>query len=140
MSAVCLSCGSPLPPGSSVCPKCKLEPTRVQTELPALPGYRLLRLLGEGGMGAVYLAQDETLGRRVAIKLLSGRLERDLEARVRFLREARAMATVDHPHIVRVYSFGEAYPHAHIFAILVALAALLSVGMHAAQVRRILQC
>ncbi len=73
-----------------------------------LGDHRILRKLGEGGMGTVYLAEDTTLGRLVAIKVISGdRGPRDQGARVRFLREARAMATVEHPHVVRVYSYGE---------------------------------
>ena len=57
-------------------------------------------------MGTVYLAEDPTLGRSVAIKVMSDRLASDEAARSRFLREARAMATIEHPHVVRVYSFG----------------------------------
>ena len=58
-------------------------------------------------MGAVYLADDLKLHRRVAIKLISAGLAEDDHARARFLREARAMATVEHPHLVRIYSYGE---------------------------------
>jgi serine/threonine protein kinase/tetratricopeptide (TPR) repeat protein len=73
----------------------------------SIPGYTILRLLGEGGMGRVYLAEDETLGRRVAIKIVSERFSANSSAVQRFVREARAMATVEHAHIVRVYTFGE---------------------------------
>ena len=59
-------------------------------------------------MGTVYLAEDELLGRRVAVKLLSPRFAGAPEAHARFLREARALAAVEHPRIVRIYSFGEA--------------------------------
>jgi serine/threonine-protein kinase len=72
-----------------------------------IEGYRCVRKLGEGGMGAVYLAEDKTLGRHVAIKLISAALSDDAATRSRFLREARAMATVEHPHVVRIYSYGE---------------------------------
>jgi len=65
-------------------------------------------------MGRVYLAEDETLGRRVAIKVVSERVAGDASSRQRFLREARAMATVEHPNVVRVYSFGEADRQAYI--------------------------
>jgi predicted Ser/Thr protein kinase len=78
------------------------------TLMPAIPGYRILHLLGEGGMGRVYLAEDETLGRRVAIKMISSRRAADPEATARLLREARALATVEHPHVVRIHSYGEA--------------------------------
>jgi serine/threonine-protein kinase len=67
-------------------------------------GYRLERLVGVGGMAAVYQAQDERLGRVVALKLLAG----DEAVRPRFVREARAVAAVDHPHIIPVYAAGEA--------------------------------
>ena len=59
-------------------------------------------------MGTVYLAEDATLGRRVAVKVISGSVPQDDRARTRFLREARSMATVEHPNVVHVYSFGEA--------------------------------
>jgi predicted Ser/Thr protein kinase len=78
------------------------------TLMPAIPGYLILHLLGEGGMGRVYLAEDETLGRRVAIKMISPRRTGDPEAMARLLREARALATVEHPHVVRIHSYGEA--------------------------------
>ena len=77
-------------------------------DLPAISGHRLVRLLGEGGMGRVYLAEDVVLGRRAAVKVLSERMSGDPDACARFLREARAMAALEHPHVVRVYSFGEA--------------------------------
>jgi serine/threonine-protein kinase len=67
-------------------------------------GYVLERLVGVGGMAAVYRARDERLGRVVALKLLAG----DEEVRMRFVREARAVAAVDHPHIIPVYAAGEA--------------------------------
>jgi serine/threonine-protein kinase len=58
-------------------------------------------------MGGVFLAEDSTLGRPVAIKLISEKTAFDGETRNRFLGEARAMATVEHPNVVRIYSFGE---------------------------------
>ena len=67
-------------------------------------GYVLERLVGVGGMAAVYQARDERLGRVVALKLLAG----DEAVRMRFVREARAVAAVDHPHIIPVYEAGEA--------------------------------
>ena len=67
-------------------------------------GYRLEQLVGVGGMAAVYQARDERLGRVVALKLLAG----DESLRTRFVREARAVAAVDHPHIIPVYAAGEA--------------------------------
>jgi serine/threonine protein kinase len=66
-------------------------------------GYLLERLVGVGGMAAVFRARDERLGRVVALKLLTG----DEVVRQRFAREARAVAAVDHPHIIPVYGAGE---------------------------------
>jgi serine/threonine-protein kinase len=75
---------------------------------PQVPGHRILGVLGEGGMGRVYLAEDTALGRRVAIKAVSERVGASPEAHARFLREARSLAAVEHPNVVRVYSFGQA--------------------------------
>ncbi|GAA2353733.1 serine/threonine-protein kinase [Streptomyces violaceusniger] len=72
--------------------------------------YRLVRQLGEGGMGQVWEAQDETLGRPVAVKvisLLAGGGSRGGEARARFLREARITAQLQHPNIVTIHDLGE---------------------------------
>jgi len=66
--------------------------------------YRIAEKLGEGGMGVVYLAEDITLGRRVAIKFLSSTSK---EYRARFLREARAVSALTHPNIAAVFDYGE---------------------------------
>jgi eukaryotic-like serine/threonine-protein kinase len=68
--------------------------------------YALERRLGEGGMGAVYVAQHVALRHLVAIKVMHGPATNDETAVRRFLREARAMAALDHPNIVRVLDFG----------------------------------
>jgi tetratricopeptide (TPR) repeat protein/predicted Ser/Thr protein kinase len=68
--------------------------------------YRILSQLGHGGMGVVYLAEDTHLARRVAIKF-STAVAGDEPFRVRFLREARAASALNHPHIARVYDYGE---------------------------------
>lgn len=70
--------------------------------------YRILQLLGAGGMGLVYLAEDEVLRRRVAVKVLRPRLARKTRAREGFLREARAMAALKHDNVVTVFQVGEA--------------------------------
>ena len=69
--------------------------------------YRLIRLLGRGGMGEVYLATDLTLGREVAIKFVAPERLGDPEARRRLLKEARAAAALDHPGICAVHEIGE---------------------------------
>jgi serine/threonine protein kinase len=66
--------------------------------------YRVLELLGRGGMGEVYAAEDMTLRRRVAIKVLAPDMANDPERRRRFEREAQAVAALNHPGIVTVYS------------------------------------
>jgi len=71
-------------------------------------GYLLERRVGAGGTAAVFRARDERLGRVVALKLLTAELTGDEGFRKRFLREARAVAAVDHPHIIPVYEAGEA--------------------------------
>ncbi|HLU40031.1 MAG TPA: serine/threonine-protein kinase, partial [Planctomycetota bacterium] len=78
---------------------------------PALPDrlgrYRLLQRLGEGGMGVVYLAEQEPLGRRVALKLIRPDLLHLEGARARLLREVAVAARLSHPGIVAVHDFGE---------------------------------
>jgi len=70
--------------------------------------YRILRKLGSGGMANVYLAEDEDLGRRVAIKILSERYANDESFNERFRREAKSAASLSHPNIVSIYDRGEA--------------------------------
>src|SRR5881227_3542744 len=70
--------------------------------------YRIVRKLGEGGMGVVYLAEDVLLGRRVAIKTLNSRRGgEDQHFRQRFLREARAVSALSHPNIATIHDYGE---------------------------------
>jgi Protein kinase domain len=71
-------------------------------------GYRLEGQIGRGGMAEVFLARDERLGRMVALKVLAPALGMDEGFRQRFIRESRAAAAVDDPHIVPVYEAGEA--------------------------------
>ena len=69
--------------------------------------YRIVREIGAGGMGVVYQAEDTTLGRQVALKILPPELAKDDDRRLRFAREARAVAALNHPNIVTVHSVEE---------------------------------
>jgi len=70
--------------------------------------YEVGRTLGRGGMASVYLARDQSLGRPVAVKVLSDGLDGDGTSRERFLREARLAARLSHPNVVKVFDAGEA--------------------------------
>jgi serine/threonine-protein kinase len=70
--------------------------------------HRMIKQLGSGGMGQVYLAEDLRLGRRIALKLLSDSLTGDSLSRKRFVREARVASALDHPNICTIYEVGEA--------------------------------
>jgi len=93
------------------------KPVSSEAGLEALPerlsGHRILGVIGSGGMGRVLLAVDEGLGRKVAIKILSPRYLHNPQVRTRFMQEARAMARLSHPHVVRIYNLGqpEEIPH-----------------------------
>ncbi len=76
-------------------------------ELPDIPGYRIVRPLGQGGMATVYLAMQENFEREVALKIMSPNLlAADHTYGERFLREARIVARIVHPHIVTVHDVG----------------------------------
>src|SRR5216110_1421144 len=70
--------------------------------------YRIVRKLGTGGMANVYLAEDQELGRRVAIKILDDRHASDEQFVERFRREAQNAAGLSHPNVVSIYDRGEA--------------------------------
>jgi hypothetical protein len=73
-----------------------------------LSGHKIVAEIGSGGMGRVLLAVDHALGRKVAIKTLAPRYADDAQLQARFMGEARALARVTHPHIVRIYNLGPA--------------------------------
>jgi Protein kinase domain len=73
-----------------------------------IAGYQLEERIGQGGMAVVFRARDERLGRMVALKILAPALAGDAEFRRRFIRESRAAAAIDDPHIVPVFAAGEA--------------------------------
>jgi TolB-like protein/tRNA A-37 threonylcarbamoyl transferase component Bud32 len=76
--------------------------------------YRILEKLGEGGMGQVYAAEDSVLGRKIALKFLSGALEENAAAKKRFLREAKAAAAIEHPYVCQIFEIGETDGHSFI--------------------------
>lgn len=133
----CQDCGALLPKGApeGLCPRCLLqaalgtrapsaEPTppaepSSTTQLAALPDpaklaqffpqLDILELIGQGGMGAVYKARQPALDRLVALKILPRQASSEPGFAERFTREARALARLNHPHIVAVYEFGQAH-------------------------------
>lgn len=72
-----------------------------------LSGHKILDEIGSGGMGRVFLAMDEGLGRRIAIKTLAPRFLSDSQLRTRFMQEARSMARLNHSNVVRIYNLGQ---------------------------------
>src|SRR5438552_1180098 len=76
-----------------------------------LAQYKILERIGAGGMGEVYRARDTRVGRTVAIKVLPAAVADDPERRARFLREARASASLSHPNIAALYEIGEEQGH-----------------------------
>src|SRR5262249_19790578 len=84
-----------------------LAPAEEAGEIGRLGGYRVRRLLGQGGMGMVFLAEDPQLRRCIALKAMRQVVARQQTSRDRFLREARAMAAVRHDHVVTIHQVGE---------------------------------
>ena len=107
--------GTPLPPRASSPPAApeKAGPPPVKSGPQSLIGttisdrYRIERLLGEGGMGAVYQAEHTLMRKRMAIKVLHPEMTRLPEVVARFEREAMAAAHIDHPHVVTATDFGK---------------------------------
>ena len=124
-AGVCPGCGAALPPDApaGLCPRCLLSGGLfsalssgggrrfVAPGLEELAGHfpdlDLRGVLGRGGMGAVYEARQVKLDRTVALKVLPPEVGRDPAFAERFLREARTLARLNHPHIVQVYDFGQ---------------------------------
>jgi serine/threonine protein kinase len=113
----CRDCGVILAPGAKFCSECGariqaapdpiVDPIKEALEKSIGFQYRIERLLGRGGMGAVYLAQELALDRDVAIKVLPPDQAGSPQLRDRFKREARIAARLNHPYIVPLYTFGE---------------------------------
>ncbi|HVS36417.1 MAG TPA: zf-HC2 domain-containing protein, partial [Gemmataceae bacterium] len=84
-----------------------LAPPQADDEIGRLGAYRVLRVLGSGGMGVVFEAEDPKLQRHVALKVMRAAGSRQGVFRERFLREARAAARLEHDHVVPVYQVDE---------------------------------
>ncbi|MCE9530581.1 MAG: hypothetical protein K8T89_05545, partial [Planctomycetes bacterium] len=84
-----------------------LAPPRGEGELGRLAQYRVLKILGQGGMGMVLLAEDTQLRRMAALKIMLPRFASDEGSRQRFLREARAAAKITHDNVVTIHQVGE---------------------------------
>ncbi|MEE4381417.1 MAG: serine/threonine-protein kinase, partial [Pseudomonadales bacterium] len=80
---------------------------RPAAPLPQLPGYRIVRELGRGGMAVVYLAIQEAFGREVAVKIIDTEAAADPAFRKRFARESRIVGRLNHPHVIQVHDVGE---------------------------------
>src|SRR5262245_6256608 len=94
-----------------LCAACRgvaVAPTTAAVLTASFPSLEVLGLLGQGGMGTVYKARQLKLDRLVALKILSPAQGGDGTFAERFLREARALAKLSHPHVVTVHDFGEA--------------------------------
>ena len=84
-----------------------LRPPQADGELGRLAGFAVTRLLGRGGMGAVYAADDLLLHRKVALKVMRPELTARPEARERFLREAQTAGGLENDHVIPVYQVGQ---------------------------------
>ena len=106
----CEACGgaidvTDLPPFTEiVCPHCEASMRARRM----FNNFEVVALIGEGGMGSVFKAHDHTLGRMVALKVLRREMSAHEDERAKLEQEARITASVNHPHVVRLYSFGEA--------------------------------
>jgi eukaryotic-like serine/threonine-protein kinase len=84
------------------------------SKIPDIGKYHILELVGEGAMGVVYKAKDSVLDRTVAVKVMNDAIARHEELRQRFLREAQAAASLQHPNVVSIYDLGEVDGHLYI--------------------------
>jgi hypothetical protein len=111
---ICQQCGVAIGTWADKCPACgstqlfTLKPVVDPMEGRMVSGrYRILRKLGQGGMGAVYLAEQPGLGHKVALKFLNANLSQDEGIARRFLNEARSYGLVAHPNAVALHDFGQ---------------------------------
>ncbi|WP_182867255.1 serine/threonine-protein kinase [Rhodopirellula sp. JC639] len=138
--APCPRCGTPIPADTAAqdsdvsvqCPRCLLRPPwdkphpvaitlgpgqsfvppSIEELSEQISGYEVEALIGQGGMGAVYLGRQKSLDRAVAIKILPPQIAERSGFRERFAQEGRALAKLNHPNIVAVHDFGQAGPYA----------------------------
>src|SRR4051812_4917833 len=111
---LCQQCGNETEAWAGKCPSCG-STKGISLEAPVDPlvgkvvagRYRVLHKLGQGGMGSVYLAEQEGLGHRVALKFLSSQFSQDRDIARRFLNEAKSYARVSHPNPVTLHDFGQ---------------------------------
>jgi serine/threonine-protein kinase len=112
----CQYCQAQSPPEAVHCPNCGQPLPRhllLQGER-VCDDYHIVRLIGYGGMGEVYLAQHHLTGQQVAIKVLAFHLAEEMDLRIRFLDEARILARLDHPNIVMLHNFKQERERMHI--------------------------
>jgi serine/threonine-protein kinase len=104
----CPHCGGEHPEGTETCPETGEEFTPALAQLGKIIGgkYEILKLLGEGGMGAVYEARHVEIRQHVALKLLHFQLARDQEIRQRFFREAMSAGEIGHENIIQMHDIG----------------------------------
>jgi eukaryotic-like serine/threonine-protein kinase len=124
LARVCSQCGKDVSremgenrQGQFICASCQADPYQlmrdllqlaetVTGEMPAIKGYKIIRELGKGGMGAVYLVQHEKTGEQVALKVMLPQVPVDDRAKVAFGREIECTKALNHPHIVRLLDWG----------------------------------
>jgi len=111
---ICQRCEAQYDTWGGACPACNgTELLKVAKPVDRMVGrlihgrYRILRQLGQGGMGSVYLAEQEGIGQRVAMKFLNSGLSLDPDVARRFLNEAKSYARVAHPNAVTLHDFGQ---------------------------------
>lgn len=109
---VCPTCGTEYPLSERFCPRdgTALRATNAQGDLLGsiiAERYHILKKLGEGGMGTVYLAEHVKMGRKAALKVMNPGMNQDADAIARFNREAANASRLSHPNICGIYDFGE---------------------------------
>src|SRR3954463_9187495 len=82
-----------------------------ETQFPDIGKYKIVELVGEGAMGVVYRGRDTVLDRSVAIKVMNESIARQDDLRKRFLHEAQAAASLQHPNVVCIYDLGDFAGH-----------------------------